>query len=231
MTWFRVDDTFAMHERVLAAGNAAVGLWVRCGSWSMQQLTDGFVPNHVLRALGTPKERRTLVEVSLWVEVDGGVQFRNWEERQPSKEQVVSARQAAAERQRNARERKKSQEESRRDEDVSHGPPDPTQPNTSTEVDVGAAGAEPDRSKTKRATARPADFRPTKVHIDLAAEHGVNLHAEWPKFCDWCDATGRTYKNWGAALSGWIRRAPQFAGSSRPQPPVEDNAWMKRSLP
>ena len=58
MAWFKVDDTFAMHEKVLAAGNSAIGLWVRSGAWSMQQLTDGFVPDHVVRALGTPKERR-----------------------------------------------------------------------------------------------------------------------------------------------------------------------------
>ena len=41
MTWFRVDDTLAMHPKVYAAGNAAMGLWVRAGAWSMQQLTDG----------------------------------------------------------------------------------------------------------------------------------------------------------------------------------------------
>jgi hypothetical protein len=150
MPWFKVDDTFAMHEKVMAAGNAAVGLWTRSGAWSMQQLTDGFVPNHVVRALGTPKERRTLVEVSLWVEAEGGVRFLNWDERQPTKEQVENARTAAAERQRHARERAKSRRDSQRDDTCdfagSHGPPDPTRPdpthnNTDAYASVPAADA------------------------------------------------------------------------------------------
>jgi hypothetical protein len=137
--WFKIDDTFAMHEKVMAAGNSAIGLWARAGAWSMQQLTDGFVPDHVLRALGTPKERRTLVEVSLWTEAEGGITFRNWSERQPTKEQVEAARQAAAERQRHARERAKSQRESRRDTGVSHGPPDPTRPDPTPKSNRAAA--------------------------------------------------------------------------------------------
>lgn len=29
MPWFRVDDDFALHPKAIAAGNAALGLWVR----------------------------------------------------------------------------------------------------------------------------------------------------------------------------------------------------------
>jgi len=43
MPWFKVDDTLAFHAKVVAAGNAAMGLWVRAGAHSMQQLTDGFI--------------------------------------------------------------------------------------------------------------------------------------------------------------------------------------------
>ncbi len=208
MAWFRIDDTFAMHDKVIAAGNAAIGLWARAGAWSMQQLTDGFVPDHVLRALGTPKERRSLVENFLWVEVEGGVEFLNWKDRQPTAESIKAARQAAAERQRHARERAKSQRESRRDKGVSHGPPDPTRPDplTTTDVVVGVASA----ANTKRATQRPADFHPTPGHIALAEQLGVDLRAEWQQFCDHHDAKGSTYKDWNAALRTWIRNAQKF---------------------
>lgn len=34
MSWFKVDDHLAFHRKTLAAGNEAMGLWVRAGSWS-----------------------------------------------------------------------------------------------------------------------------------------------------------------------------------------------------
>lgn len=216
MVWFKVDDTLAMHAKVLTAGNAAMGLWVRCGSWSMQQLTDGFIPEHIARAFGNTRESNALVSVGLWHAADGGFMFHDWPEFQRSREQVESDRHAAAERQRNARERAKSRRESRGDNGVSHGPPDQTRPDqtsntTSADADVPATSA----AKPKRATQRPADFRPSQGHIDLAAELGIDLRAEWQQFCDHHDAKGSTYKDWPAALRTWIRNAAKF-GRSRP---------------
>lgn len=104
--WFKVDDGFSVHPKAILAGNAACGLWVRAGSWSMQQLTDGFVPEHVLPMLGTAKEAQRLVEACLWQRVDGGWRFHEWETRQPSREHVEKERADAAERQRRARERR-----------------------------------------------------------------------------------------------------------------------------
>lgn len=204
MPWFKIDDTFAMHEKVMAAGNAAIGLWARAGAWSMQQLTDGFVPDHVLRALGTPKERRTLVEVSLWEETEGGITFRNWSERQPTKEQVEAARQAAAERQRHARERAKSQRESRRDNSVSHGPPDPTRPDPTR----SSYGTTKERAgkPAKRATQLPDDFEPNETNRKLAAERNLDLTVVMEQWADHHRAKGSTMKDWHAALNTWIRR-------------------------
>lgn len=102
--WFKVDDTFGHHAKVMAAGNAAIGLWVRAGAWSMQQLTDGFVPTHVARQLGTRPEAKRLCDAGLWLEKDDGYLFHEWEQRQPSRAQVHADREAASERQRKARE-------------------------------------------------------------------------------------------------------------------------------
>lgn len=111
MPWFRVDDTFSHHAKVMAAGNSAVGLWVRAGAWSMQQLTDGFVPIHVARQLGTRVEAKRLCEAGLWVEKDDGYLFHEWGQRQPSRAQLHADREAAAERQRAARERRRKEKE------------------------------------------------------------------------------------------------------------------------
>ena len=99
MPWFKVDDTLPLNAKVVAAGNAAMGLWVRAGAWSAQQLTDGFVPAHMAAVLGTRAEARRLVDAGLWSAVDGGYAFHQWGERQPSGAQVIAQRKADAARQ------------------------------------------------------------------------------------------------------------------------------------
>lgn len=105
MAWFQVDDTLCFHPKALAAKNAAMGLWVRAGSWSMQNLTEGAVTNEVARMLGSAAEITRLVDVGLWVPDNGGFAFHQWETRQQSKEQVQKRQKAARDRQRRAREK------------------------------------------------------------------------------------------------------------------------------
>jgi len=73
-----------------------------------------------------------------------------------------------------------------------------------------AANAAPKRANP-RGTRRPDDFRPTEAHIALANELGIDLRAEWAKFVDYCDANGKTYKDWPAALRNWIRNAKTYS--------------------
>lgn len=95
MPWFKVDDTFWGHPKRLACPMSALGLWVAAGSWSAQQLTDGFVPAHVLTVLGgKPKDAAALVTAGLWVETEGGYRFHEWEQRQPSADEVRADRAA-----------------------------------------------------------------------------------------------------------------------------------------
>ena len=107
MPWFKVDDTLAFHAKTVAAGNAAMGLWVRAGSWSMQTLSDGFVPNQVARQLGTHHEVKRLVTAGLWIKKDDGYEFHEWNQRQPSRAKVQSDREHNTERLRKWREEKK----------------------------------------------------------------------------------------------------------------------------
>lgn len=108
MTWFKVDDDLSFHRKVVKAGNAAMGLWVRAGSWSAQQLTDGFVPDNMIELLGTSAQRRKLVSAELWEEVSGGVVFHGWSKngRQPTAQSVREKRADAAKRQQEYRDRK-----------------------------------------------------------------------------------------------------------------------------
>lgn len=107
MPWFKVDDNLAFHAKTMLAGNAAMGLWVRAGSWSSQQLTDGHIPSHIIAALGTHAQAGKLVSSGLWEFADGGYQFHQWTERQPNSDAVRAERFAARERMADLRAKKK----------------------------------------------------------------------------------------------------------------------------
>lgn len=108
MPWFRVDDNLAMHHKAIEAGNAALGLWVRAGSWSMQNLTDGLIPKNIVTLLGTTALAKRLVDAGLWIEMTDAYLFHEWADRQPTKAHVVTERKAAAERKERWRRRREN---------------------------------------------------------------------------------------------------------------------------
>lgn len=67
MPWFKVDDTLAFHHKTIAAGNAAMGLWMRAGAYCSKFGKDGYVPHAVARELGTERQARALVNAGLWL--------------------------------------------------------------------------------------------------------------------------------------------------------------------
>jgi hypothetical protein len=68
MPWFRIDDKAHSHPKLIKAGNAALGLWLRCGSYAAQHLTDGIVPGVVAQMYGTKPQAAKLVKAGLWHE-------------------------------------------------------------------------------------------------------------------------------------------------------------------
>src|SRR5690606_3533375 len=104
MAWGKVDDRLYSSPKWLAAKKPARALWVTALSWSMDQLTDGHVPAHVLAVLdGTRAEAADLVRVGLWHTTDDGWVFHDWSDYQPSRAQVLAERAAGAARQKVAR--------------------------------------------------------------------------------------------------------------------------------
>lgn len=107
MTWFKVDDSFHSHPKALATDPAALGLWVVAGSWCGANLTNGFVPDHVLPRLapGSAKLASKLVAAGLWERNGAGYLFHDWADFNPTADKVLAERAAAAERQRRSREK------------------------------------------------------------------------------------------------------------------------------
>jgi len=148
--WFRVDDGFHSHPKVLATPPAALGLWVVAGSWSSSHLTDGVVPDDVLPRLlpDAVKLAEELVTAGLWKRRKGGYRFHDWTKKNPSKTAVENERKAAAERQR----RRRQAMSSRRDKGVTHGVSTPAPARTSYRSTSGRAR---DPADAARSPAKP----------------------------------------------------------------------------
>lgn len=97
MPWFKVDDGLASKletTRIPRAHRAAaIGLWALAGSWSARELTDGFVPEHMIDELaGTTESAAWLVSSEYWARVEGGFQFVTWEGEQPTRAKTLEQR-------------------------------------------------------------------------------------------------------------------------------------------
>lgn len=99
MPWFRLEDNFHHHPKVRKAGNAATGLWVRCGTYSAQYLTDGRVPVEIAHDYGRQREIDALLATRLWIEKEDGFMMPDYLDYNPSAEQVLADRARARDRQ------------------------------------------------------------------------------------------------------------------------------------
>jgi hypothetical protein len=213
MVWFKVDDSLPFHAKVVHAGNAAMGLWVRAGAWSAQQLTDGFIPSHIVTTLGTTAQAKKLVAVQLWVSCEGGYRFHQWNEdgRQPTRADVEKDRAEARDRMRRAREekRKRSGElqanTSRSSGGVRSTRPDPTRPDptpttsrTTSGGDVASGDARdpngPPQCSKHRGLARadvPDCWACGHLRTEWEAQRSADAVFERPHWCGECDPHSR----------------------------------------
>jgi hypothetical protein len=148
MPWFKVDDSFHAHPKVLATEPEALGLWVVAGAWSSAHLTDGFVPTHALSRLlpGSDELARKLVTAGLWRRTKGGYQFHDWSEYQPSANDVKTMREKRANAGRIgglASGKVRSKPGSKRDARASPTVEPPTRPSPSTKEKGSATPASP----------------------------------------------------------------------------------------
>lgn len=155
MVWFKVDDNFHHHRKALEAGNAALGLWVRAGSWSGSSLTNGFIPTAIAHQMGTKSQITRLVNAGLWTPVDNGFLFHEWDERQPTKQDVEAEREANRKRQAEYRKRRREQAA----QDGSDEPDTSTESDDSDAVSNGVTSAKRN-AVTNGTPTRPDPTRP-----------------------------------------------------------------------
>lgn len=225
MTWFKVDDTLAFHPKVMHAGNAAMGLWVRAGSYCAAHLTDGRLTAAMIPPLGGRlRDAKRLVECGLWGETDDGFEFIGWGEFQPTKAQVSAERRATAARVAAWREGQRNAVTDTVTNGVST--PAPSRPDP-TSTPNGVLG---DRHNA----ALPSSWEPTPEHRERAAATGLDLDREATKFRAHADEKGRVAKNWNAAFTRWLINAAEYAAKDAARPASrnrhDDNLAVVRAL-
>lgn len=104
MSWVKLDDQFPYHRKAIAAGLEGRALYVTALCYSAHQLTDGFIPDAVLSVLGAlsgvPDVKQTaskLLDVCLWHACDGGYQIHDYHDYNPTKDDVMTTREARRE--------------------------------------------------------------------------------------------------------------------------------------
>lgn len=240
MAWFKVDDKLHSHKKTARAGVAAMGLWLLAGSWSMDHLTDGFIPDYIAPRLDPNAEESAslLVRAGLWhpAERDGdkGWQFHDWAEHQPTRNEVESKREYERERKRKQRRGPSGQFEespqvSRRDSagtssavpsGVTPSRPVPSRPDPDTPNGV---------SSTARNTRLSDDWTPTDEHHRRARDTGLDIDTEVQKFVSHAHEKDRRAKNWNAAFTRWLINAAEYARRDREAGTSDRQARILRS--
>lgn len=106
--WVKLDDHFAQHPKVAAAGPLAMAMQVAGLSYCNRELTDGFIPRSVARTLidCDPEAGITvtcqwiidrLMSFEMWEAVEGGYRIHDYHDYQPTKEEALALREKRAE--------------------------------------------------------------------------------------------------------------------------------------
>lgn len=230
MPWFKVDDGFHGHPKVVGLSPSAVGVWLLTGTWSAQYLTDGAVPRGIMTRLGgTDADAHELIAAGMWESRADGFQFHEWAVYQPSKEEVEAERAAARERMKAVRAKRKGtskgSEEVRANfegtsEEVRSTPtqPSPAQPEPSKE-----GSSSPRKRGTTKGERIPEPFVVTgEMRAAITAEcEGLDVDWQTRRFVDyWRAQPGQrgVKSDWVATWRNWMRRAHEEAGKRRLTP-------------
>jgi hypothetical protein len=213
VSWFKVDDRLTFHPKVLAAGNEAIGAWVRLGAYCGAHLTDGHLPSSIVLAVCGPDLARRLVAFRFLDELpDGSYAVHDYLEYNPTAEQVKAERAANAERQAKWRSGRNGVTNtvsnaapvpSRSRSDPDQPSPDPKPTNQQTRPDVGLlagwvdglyAGFPRKGDKAKGATALEVLTDEERTRFSAAVSAYAQKVADeqtparyvttWPKFCE-----------------------------------------------
>jgi hypothetical protein len=226
MPWFKIDDGFWSHPKVLELSPDAVALWVRAGSYCAGHLTDGEVKPSILRLMGATDEHADeLTRCGLWDFTDGSWWFHDWAEYQPSRETVLAERAATRERVAKHRSQRSSNSSSN---GVTNGATNGVSTPAPTRPDPTSTSNEVERTAT-RGSRLPEAWMPSELSRARAAKDAplVDLRRETETFRDyWTAQPGQkgVKVDWDATWRNWMRRKQDDLTARQARPTPEQRA-------
>lgn len=229
MPWFKVDDAFHGHPKVMELSPGAVGVWTLAGSWCANYLTDGEIKAGVVRRFGATEEMiRELVESGLWIEREGATyQFKDWDHYQPLKSDIEAERDAARERMKAVRAKKKGVERSGEVLANNTGTfggssqevrVTPSQSQSLSHPDPGGSGETPKKHRRNL----PASWAPTSAHKEYANTEGISIDFQAESFRNHAEANDRKLVDWDAGFRNWLLKAERTIKKEIPHNPLWD---------
>lgn len=233
--WFKVDDSFFSNPKTAMLSDGATALWLRSGSWSAQQLTDGFIPARMVPMFrGSDDSVRELCDVGLWERDDerDGYRFHDWSDYQPDVEEVDALRRKRSEagkRGANRRWKRKTVDENGKNgktDGKCHGKPmanawqtDGKSMANSCPVPVPVPDKkekEEEYSSFSKETG-VKDFGESRecgeTDKTLAVEYpNLDLESAWLAFADRHQNETHTVNDWTRLWKGWCQRRANMSG-------------------
>ncbi|GAA3527580.1 hypothetical protein [Streptomyces osmaniensis] len=182
MPWFVVDDNADTHPKMIAAGNAALGLWLKAGAYASRHLTDGIVPGTVAKMYsnGSKTQIAKLVTAGLWhvaghdcshpkclQPAPGDYAIHDYLIYNPSRRDVLVKRERAAEKKRKQRAAQDAQGNRGEYDDDPHGNREgfaedsPANPSRNSDGAAGHGDTSPGDGSGTRARGNPSPPRPS----------------------------------------------------------------------
>lgn len=230
--WFKVDDSFFSNPKTAMLSDGATALWLRSGSWSAQQLTDGFIPARMVPMFrGSDDSVRELCEVGLWErdDVRDGYRFHDWSDYQPDVEEVDALRRKRSEagkRGANRRWSRKTVDENGKNgktDGKCHGKPMANAWQTYGKSMANSCPVPvPDKKEKEEYSSSFSkesvkDFGESRecgeTDKTLAVEYpNLDLESAWLAFADRHQDETRSVNDWTRLWKGWCQRRANMSG-------------------
>jgi hypothetical protein len=174
---------------------------------------------------------KELVDAGLWIDLDGSYQFKDWDEYQPLKEEVMAERNAARERMKAVRAKKKGVERSGEPSANVQANDTGTFADGSEEVRVTPSlslslpipALATDSGRKKPATRLATSWAPNEAHTQYAVTEGIALDFQANRFRTHAEANDRRIVNWDAAFKNWLLKAERTVKTK----PAASSPWNK----
>ncbi len=95
MTWVKLDDNFADHPKIVGLSDKAFRCYVVGLCYAARYLTDGFLPDPLVKSIGGNSKVCTELSPDLWERSDSGWVIHDYLTFNPSRAQVLTEREQA----------------------------------------------------------------------------------------------------------------------------------------